>query len=210
MNKNSIFHDRLNHNKITFTFIDSETFHYKRAMWFLKFTSLAKVTQTADEPYTLRNYAWLLRRCSKLLRLHNDSPHSFLRIQSLCHKKILQFIQICINSKNAFHKRVMSKWRLVTFLGNQLKYYALSFWEYRVTKMKQSEQKIVCIWNSCVTTAAIRMKSGTGSCVANYIWMLKPSRERFYSSFGISWIKRVDYGYTDVPHSVVLARLNDF
>lgn len=87
MNKNSIFHDRLNHNKITFTFIDSETFHYKRAMWFLKFTSLAKVTQTADEPYTLRNYAWLLRRCSKLLRLHNDSPHSFLRIQSLCHKK---------------------------------------------------------------------------------------------------------------------------
>lgn len=147
MNKNSIFHDRLNHNKITFTFIDSETFHYKRAMWFLKFTSLAKVTQTADEPYTLRNYAWLLRRCSKLLRLHNDSPHSFLRIQSLCHKKILQFIQICINSKNAFHKRVMSKWRLVTFLGNQLKYYALSFWEYRVTKMKQSEQKIVCLWN---------------------------------------------------------------
>ena len=88
INKNSIFHDRLNHNKITFTFIDSETtFHYKRAMWFLKFTSLAKVTQTADELYTLRNYAWLLRRCSKLLRLHNDSPHSFLRIQSLCHKK---------------------------------------------------------------------------------------------------------------------------
>lgn len=158
-------------------------------MWFLKFTSLAKVTQTADELYTLRNYAWLLRRCSKLLRLHNDSPHSFLRIQSLCHKKILQFIQICINSKNAFHKRVMSKWRLVTFLGNQLKYYALSFWEYRVTKMKQSEQNIVCIWNSCVTTAAIRMKSGTGSCFANYIWMLKPSRERFYSSFGISWIR---------------------
>lgn len=94
-------------------------------------------------------------------------------------KKILQFIQICINSKNAFHKRIMSKWRLVTFLGNQLKYYASSFWEYRVTKMKQSEQKIVCIWNSCVTTAAIRMKSGTGSCFANYIWMLKPSRKRF-------------------------------
>lgn len=152
-------------------------------MWFLKFTSLAKVTQTADELYTLRNYAWLLRRCSKLLRLHNDSPHRFLRIQSLCHKKILQFIQICINSKNAFHKRVMSKWRLVTFLGNQLKYYASSFWEYRVTKMKQSEQKIVR-GSCCVTTAAIRMKSGTGSCFANYIWMLEPSRKRFSVPLG--------------------------